>query len=235
MSLKKTLLLISTFSSLTFFSTKSFASNDPQLINQDIDEKKEIEKQKNNLTVDQIFTQGGNDYTLYKDLKAYVGEPKQINNEPLNNRSKSKSLKNGKNILLDKGIFKIYEDNDYSFKPSQTEKSYVLGNNQYSINESKNYGYNVAYNNQTKKFGLITDNIIIKVDPTNNINLPPNDDDFSYKVVREYKGMGISVIRLSRNTNYQNAINKLKNLNPDREIQKSIVIVEVLENFKSPN
>lgn len=247
MRLKKTLLLISTFSVLTILSGKSFASMDPQLENQDVDEKKEIESQKNNLAVDQSFSQGGMKYTLYKDIKAYVGkDTKKESNKPLVNRSVSESskvsqdtsLKNGKKVLLDKGLFKIYEDSGNSFVPPQTAKSGLSAINRSATvenikNESEKYGYKVAYNNQTKKFGVITGNAILKVDPAKEVKLPNN----SFHIVKSYKHLGLYVVKLPGNIQFQDAINELKNSNPDSlgvsEEQKSRVNVEVLENFKS--
>jgi ribosomal protein L9 len=248
MRLKKTLLLISTFSLFTIISGKSFASMDPQTVTQDADEKKEIESQKNNLAVDQNFTQGGVQYTLYKDLKAYVGKETKKNSSKSERSSTfgksaelslNESLGNGKKVLLDKGLFKIYEDNNDSHKQDEIQKHKSSNFNRSVVvesannNEIKKYDYKVAYNNQSKKFGVITGNAIVKVDPAKDVKLP----DSSFQIVKSYKNLGLYVVKLPQNIQFKDAINKLKNANPDNKIvsdeKKSLVNVEVLENFKS--
>ena len=251
MRLKKTLLLISTFSLFTVLSGKSFASMDPKEVSQEADEKKEIEIKKGNLAIDQSFTQGGMNYTLYKDIKAYVGkeikknEIKSIKKSLPTGKSddvnKDNSLGNGKKILLDKGLFKIYDDSSSSVKTLDTKKSNINSltmNKSASVDnlknsEDKKYDYKVAYNNQTKKFGVITGNAIVKLDPAKDINLP----DSSFKVIKSYKHLGLYVVKVPQNIQYKDAVVKLKDANPENEKvsdeQRSLVNVEILENFKS--
>ncbi len=244
MSLKKVLFLITTLSVL---SGKSFASFEPQLLKPDGDEKKEIESQKNNLVVDQIFTQGGINYTIYKDLKAYVGkETKQKMNKSSTNGlvtensnvSQEISLENGKKVLLDKGLFKIYDDSNNFYENSQLSKLELLSFKELSRseilkNEEVKYGYKIAYNEQSKKFGVITGNAILKIDPAKEVKLPNR----SFRIVKSYKQLGLYVVILPKNIQFKDAIDNLKNLNPDSkgviEEQNSSVNVEVLENFKS--
>lgn len=247
MKLKKTLLLISAFSMLSLLSGRSFALKETFVAkemqdekNQDGDEIKAIKSKKANLAVDENFAQGGVNYTLYKNLKAFVGKESNKNfkksfqgNETLEgtrgvNQNSSNSI--GGRVLLDKGFFKIYEDNSAQNKLYGTKKSELSDVN----NQEEKYIYKVAYNNHTKKFGVLTGNAIIKIDPQKEINLP----DSSFGIEKSYRNLGLYVVKIPENLQLKDAIAKLKKANPAEKIianeeQKSIVNVEVLENFKS--
>lgn len=245
MKIKNPLLLMTTFSLLAIVSSNSFASINLKETTKDIDETKVIETE--HLSVDENFAQGGINYTLFKNLKAYVGKSMEeakskaiFKSENLKEFSQDPSLDNSKKVLLNKGGFKIYvntvtqKSNSVNSNTSLTHtvknKAAIVEN---ETNEVKKQDYKVAYNNQTKRFGIITGNAIIKLDPAKEIQLPNS----SFQIVKSYKHLGLYIVKIPENIQFKDAIAKLKDLNPDNETatedQRSRVNVEVLENFKS--
>lgn len=231
----KKLLLLNTFSLFTF---AAYATVNPFVTEKNIDEINTIKNNKNNLEVEQSFSQGGNEYTVFKDLKAYIGHNRKIPKKFGENSSFSfkddasqiNVLGNGRKILLDKGVFQIYED-------QKVQKNFQMSTNKNINNNSLEN--KVAYNNKTKKFGVITGKAIVKINPSKEISLP----DASFQIEKSYKQMGLYIIKLPEDISLKDAITKFENANPNAktitnneessEDSGFIVKIEVLENFKT--
>ena len=248
MKIKNKLLLISTFSALSSFYAYALVKLDPKEISQEVDERKLLGK-KVDLEVLDTFEQGDSQYTVFKNVKAYVGKKWSFptNESDKKNgrtglREKNISQNNLKNFILDKGAFQIYLDSDNSgeiLEKKQTQRSIISQNEttqNYKNKEDKKYNYKVAYNNKTQKLAVITGNAVIKINPEKNINLPSK----LFEIVRSYPKLGLYIIRIPGNMKFTEASNKLSNSNKVAEGFKvteenaSIVNIEVIENIKTP-
>ncbi|WP_158998626.1 hypothetical protein [Pigmentibacter ruber] len=205
----------------------------------EIDEKKFIESVKKNLTVEENFVQGGMNYTIFKGLKASTGKEDLrdfSNDDNAGKNSLDINVSAPKTVLLDKGEFRIYfEGNDSKKSKQKVSADRKISSKNDSIDSKSNDNFKVAFNNKTKKFAVITGNIIIKIDPEVSKIKVPNGN---YKIIKSYKNMGLYVIKYPENIQIKEATDKLKALNPasitvDGE-KKSSINVEVLENFKKP-
>lgn len=252
---KNVLIYLSSLVLSSLGAQKTFASDDSQSLfsnennfsdvekNKINEEKKLIDNIKKSLAVEESFVQGGVNYVIYKGLKASSGRD-SINDFSNDQESGAKTLDLNvnapKTVLLDKGVFKIF----YESKDSKKVKGNYLNdrvvtskneNNQTKLTDNSNDNFKVAFNNKTKKFAVITGNLIIKIDPeASKVKLP----NASYKIVKAYKKLGLYVVKYPETMQIKEAIDKLKIINPagitvdgDR---KNIVNVEVLENFKKP-
>ncbi|WGL61246.1 hypothetical protein QEJ31_06530 [Pigmentibacter sp. JX0631] len=220
----------------SFSSDLSLSDNEKS---KEIEEKKFIESVKKNLAVEENFVQGGMNYTIFKGLKASTGKEDLrdfSNDESAGKNSFDLNVSAPKTVLLDKGEFKIYfegSDNKKLKQKVSVDRKISPKNDSGDVRINENY--KVAFNNKTKKFAVITGNIILKVDPEVSKIKVPNSN---YKVLKSYKNMGLYVIKYPENVQIKEATDKLKSLNPasvtvDGE-KKSSINVEVLENFKKP-
>ncbi|WP_338636110.1 hypothetical protein [Spirobacillus cienkowskii] len=228
-------ILTSFIAIMFFYNFKIFAEESKKL-----DEKKIVEDQVRELIVEDTFTQGGVNYTLYQGIVARVEKTENSNQSGFSNRNKKLKFYNSENIysytnkiLLDKGIFKIYHkqtDLNRITEPNSDNNDFLANPPTRNI---KNSEYKTAFNNSSRKFGVLTGNIVIKISPDK--TLPPLDS--SYKLVREYQNMGLYLINIPKNVKLGKALEDLRD-----KIQKhdqisadfsSSVNVEVLENFKS--
>ncbi|WP_397599668.1 hypothetical protein [Silvanigrella sp.] len=251
MKLRNTFLYISAFSLFNIFALNSYAVVDTFSLNNEADlksgndENKLIENINKNLSVDEVFTQGGMNYTLYKGLKAFVGKDtsKDFSNEVSSGNSpQDLSIRAPKTILLDKGAFKIFFDSKSvrnSKNRNSSDRMTSTSVNDFSDSESQESvasksAFKVAFNNQTKKFAVVTGNAIVKVNPDKKVKIP----NTSYQVLKSYKELGLYVIKVPENIKFQDAVSQLKKLNPYSQAvsddKVTSVNVEVLENFKTP-
>ena len=249
MKLKNEFLYIRTLSLLSMISLNSYAAVNSFSLNNDVDEKAQIDEKKfienmsKNLNVEENFVQGGMNYTLYKGLRAFIG--KETTKEFANNRTSLKNsfqdlnVKAPKTILLDKGVFKIFFDsNALRSSKNLPDKHSSIEANSFNDstsqeNEVNKSSYKVAFNNQTKKFGVITGNAIIEIEPDKSIKIPNE----GFKLMKSYKQLGLYVVKVPENMKYKDALDKLKLLNPNSqsasEEKSAHVNIEVLENFKT--
>lgn len=245
MKLKNPLLYLSVFTLFNVFSLNSYAVVDPFSMNSEVEkneestEKKLIKNIDKNLSVEDSFVQGGMNYTLYSGLKAFVG--KSLSNDFISEESSSRNLAQDlsvsapKTILLDKGPFKIFFDSK-AVRTTKNDRFLPNASNDLTANniESENTKsvFKVAFNNQTKKFAVVTRNAIVSVDSGKTIKVPKD-----FKIIRSYPELGLYLVKVPENIKYKEAIAKLKSSNPKSlsvgEDRTAKVNVEVLENFKT--
>jgi len=247
-----------------------------------IDEKKIVEDQVRELVVEDTFTQGGVNYTLYKDIVARYGKDNLNQEDALNKNNKQKFYNSESTgfytnkILLEKGMFRIYHkqidinrvtENHPPVNPHVNHPPVNPHVNHPPVNPHVNHPpvnphvnhppvnphvnhppvnphvrpqariirtteYKTAYNNSSRKFGVLTGNIVIRINPYE--RLPALEP--SYKIVKEYQHMGLYLVNIPKNIKIGKALQDLR-----KKIQKvdgigsdfsASVNVEVLENFK---
>lgn len=251
MKIKNVLIYFSSMLLVSIAAGKSFASVGSKFsvnglaeseIMKETEEQKIIGNIQKNLTVEEAFEQGGMNYTIYKGLRALTGKESaavDLQEDKKGNASMAVEVVNKKEILLDKGVFKVYFDS----KEAKNTKSKVSSNGRQSSKvESMDEkalvptksSYKVAFNNKTKKFAVITGNMIVKIDPKSGLKLP----DASFRVVKSYEKLGLYVVKIPENMQFKDAKNKLigkglkaSNLDVGKNYSAN---VEVLENFKTP-
>jgi len=181
--------------------------------------KKKLKENSTKLLVDQKFSQNESEYTVYDNLKVKFK----------NNKYDKKSIAD-KKVIIEKGAMEIYLD--------KKNKSTFSAN--FSSEITQKQQYKVAFNNSTKKFGILTGNAILKIDPQSTVQLPDN----SFSIVKSYENMGLYIIKIPNDLKISESLEKIKQANPSLEnlandqsnsysMSDSALKIEVIENFKS--
>lgn len=121
-------------------------------------------------------------------------------------------------------IFKLNKEkfvNNNQFRNLLTTRDFTIYSKLDKENLNENINNIVVLNENTKNFGILSGNIIVKM---------KNDSSFqdnSLEIVKSYPMMNYYLVRIPKNLKIQDTIDKIKNNKNVRE-----VMVEVLENFK---
>ncbi|APJ04909.1 hypothetical protein [Silvanigrella aquatica] len=235
MKLKNTLMLISTYSVMAFSAQSAYAIVSLNDTNISEDEKK-VKENKAILSVDQSFSQNETEYTVYDNLSINF-KNKKVDKKSLSNNKSEQNLNyidintNDKKVFIDKGSYEIYLDKNISKRSINNSSS----KNSSSLKAKKEY--KVAFNNKTKKFGILTGNAVLKINPESTVQIPDN----TFSIVRAYKNMGLYIIKVPSDLKINESLAKLKEANPmvenltsdANDPNASSLKVEVIENFKS--
>ncbi|WGL58920.1 hypothetical protein QEJ31_10335 [Pigmentibacter sp. JX0631] len=93
----------------------------------------------------------------------------------------------------------------------------------------KNDNFDVVYNKTSGNFAIITNNIIVKIQPSKKLILP---NSTNYKIKKSFKKIGVYIIQIPSNIDISKVKNELEKANHIAEGSDSKVIIETIELVK---